>query len=144
MPSYTLTIPFSGLDVPVGPASLYDLQGEAEVIASPDEAGFEVVAVSLDTLKREPGRFTGAKYVPVEIGRYRCDYTSKVDAATPFAEAMTRAIADALHKDDVFCAAVDEAVTEARNDARRDAAEARAEERREMAGPCWPSAAMEG
>lgn len=139
----TLTLGFT-IDVPVGPATLYDVAGEAEVIASPDEAGFEVVSVSLDTFTRPPGHRFGGRYEPVEIGRYRCDYTPKVDAATPFAEALTRAIADALLKDDVFCAAVDEAVTEARNDARRDAAEARAEERREMAGPCWPSAAMEG
>lgn len=140
---HTLTLDFT-IDVPVGPATLYDVAGEAEVIASPDEAGFEVVAVSLDTLVRPPGQRFGGRYEPVEIGRYRCDYTPKVDAATPFAEALTRAIADALLKDDVFRAAVDDAVREARNDARRDAAEARAEERREMAGPCWPSAAMEG
>jgi hypothetical protein len=139
----TLTLDFT-IDVPVGPATLYDVEGVAEVIASPDEAGFEVVAVSLDTLVWPPGQRFGGRYEPVEIGRYRCDYTGRVDAASPMASALTSAIADALHKDDAFCAAVDEAITEARRDARRDAAEARAEERREMAGPCWPSAAMEG
>lgn len=126
---HTLTLDFT-VSVPVGPAFLYDVAGEAEVIASPDEAGFEVVAVSLDTLTRPEGQRFGARYTPVEIGRWKA---GKLAAPSPFAEALTRAVADAPHKDDAFCAAVDEAVTEARNDARRDAAEARAEERREMA-----------
>lgn len=141
---HTLTVPFSGIEVPVGPAKLYDLEGEAEVIASPDEAGFEVVAVSLDTLTRDPNRWTGAKYVPQEIGRYRCDYTGRIDAASPLASALTSAIADALYKDAAFNAAVDDALAEAKESARWEAGEARADERREMAGPCWPSAAMEG
>lgn len=122
MATYTLTgLPFT-VDVPIGPAYLHDVQGEAEVIVTDGEAGFEPVAIALDTLKAPPGQKYGKRYVPVEIGRYRCDYSGKIDAATPDAEWFTRRVADALLKDDVFARAVDDALAEARDGERDQAA----------------------
>lgn len=88
-------------DIPVAPGvSLYDVQVEAEIVSTDQTAGgFEVVAVSLDSLADIPKK--GRRWSYVEIGRWHEGHKVPF-APTKLAWHLTRAIAKELQNSPGF------------------------------------------